>query len=189
MNSNEIRRAILELLKEEAELSGCLDPMVEPETFMKKLNISESALNLNIDYLEKKRYVRLIKTLGSFFTNANITPDGLDIVSDPLVLEKTFPVHTINVTNTGNIGAIGSNITLSNSFNYISDMVNDSVLSKDDKEEFLSLLRELFEALPQKKAEPQKVVSFLGKLLTKAGETAAAQAVIIFIQAIQNHFF
>ena len=89
-SDNRIRINILELLykrlRDDAKGSG-VDKAIIQDT----LKISEKQMDINMSYLEEKTLVTLFRTIGSQWTFAKITANGIDVIENRERYADKFP--------------------------------------------------------------------------------------------------
>lgn len=120
-------------------------------------NVPEKIMDFNIEYLEGKGLVKLIKSWGGgiLWRNASITPLGIDAVEGKQVFTPELPFLNVNIQQVGDVyggqvsQAIGSNIStlqVSDSFDIVQKAIRERTdLSDEKKTEALESLQTIVE--------------------------------------------
>ncbi len=154
---------ILELLyrnlKNSPKTSG-----IDRAIIQDSLKITEKQMNLNMSYLEDKALVTVSRNIGSQWTFAKITVDGIDVIENkeryaekyPFVRAPTSQIHEEEKAS-GFQTILSEGIfskDLTEAFRHARDQVRTATLSNSDREKIEKRLRALEkELLKNKKAD------------------------------------
>jgi hypothetical protein len=157
LDNKEIRRKILEFIYQKNEEKPGY--RVKREELQQYLDIPDNKLINNILYLEEKCYLKLQKSIGSQFVDAQINSYGIDLVENPDEFNNKFPINiTQNVIQNSKNIIIGNKnvqtISISDSFNSIYNDIEKK--DPENKDQILNKIKEIEQEL--KKENPKKSV-------------------------------
>ena len=143
---------ILELLYNHLE-----DPMasgVDRAIIQDTLKLSERQMDINMSYLEEKTLVKLFRTIGSKWTFAKITSDGIDAIENKERYSDKFPfiqTSTVKIHEGMHENAVSFTEQVTEAFKQASNQVRATKLSTVDKEKIEKQLKSLEKELQKTK--------------------------------------